>query len=258
VNASIDLNADCGEGYGRWSLGDDAALIPLVTSANLACGVHAGDPDILLASVRLCAAHGVAVGAQPSLPDRQGFGRREMRLSPAEVYALVVYQIGAVLGCCRAVGVALRHVKPHGALYTMAARDPVLAQAIAGAVRDVDAALVLYGLAGSELTRAGADAGLAVAHEAFVDRRYRPDGSLRPRSLADALIDDAGLAIGQALAIVERGRVIADDGTQVAVRADTLCLHGDGADAPAFARQLRAALAGRGIAVAAPVAATLR
>lgn len=258
MNASIDLNADCGEGYGRWSLGDDAVLIPQVSSANLACGIHAGDPDILLASVRLCAAHGVAVGAQPSLPDRQGFGRREMQLSPAEVHALVVYQIGAVLGCCRAVGVALRHVKPHGALYTMAARDPVLAQAVARAVRDVDADLVLYGLAGSELTRAGTDAGLAVAHEAFVDRRYRADGSLRPRSLDGALIADADAAIAQALAIVEQGQAVADDGTTVAIRADTLCLHGDGADAAGFARRLRAALAGRGIAVAAPVAAALR
>jgi UPF0271 protein len=258
MSASIDLNADCGEGYGRWSLGDDAALIPLVSSANLACGVHAGDPDILLASVRLCAAHGVAVGAQPSLPDRQGFGRREMQLSPSEAHALVVYQIGAVLGCCRAVGVELRHVKPHGALYTMAARDPVLARAIARAVRDVDPALLLYGLAGSELTRAGVEAGLAVANEAFVDRRYRADGSLRPRSLDGALIDDAEVAIGQALAIVERGQVVADDGSTVAVRADTLCLHGDGVDAPAFARRLRAALADRGIAVAAPVSATLR
>lgn len=258
MSASIDLNADCGEGYGRWSLGDDGALIPQVTSANLACGVHAGDPDILLASVRLCAAHGVAVGAQPSLPDRQGFGRREMQLTPPEAHALVVYQIGAVLGCCRAVGVALHHVKPHGALYTMAARDPALAGAIARAVYDVDADLILYGLAGSELTRAGAAAGLAVAHEAFVDRRYRADGTLRPRGLDGALIDDAQVAIDQALAIVGHGQATADDGTAVAIRADTLCLHGDGADAPAFARRLRAALAERGIAVAAPVAARLR
>jgi UPF0271 protein len=258
VNARIDLNADCGEGYGRWSLGDDAALIPQVSSANLACGVHAGDPDILLASVRLCAAHGVAVGAQPSLPDRQGFGRRDMQLSPAEAYALVVYQIGAVLGCCRAVGVELRHVKPHGALYTMAARDPGLALAIAEAVRDVDATLILYGLAGSELTRAGAGAGLAVAHEAFVDRRYEADGALRPRRLAGALIDDVEVAIAQALAIVERGQVTTGDGATVAVRADTLCLHGDQPGAAAFALRLRAALADRGITVAAPVAAALR
>src|SRR5690606_10196426 len=178
----IDLNADCGEGFGRWPLGDDATLVPLVSSANLACGFHAGDPDILRASVALCGQHGVAVGAQPSLPDRQGFGRREMAVTADEVYALVLYQIGAVAAFCRAADVAMHHVKPHGALYNMAARDVALADAIAAAVRDFDPALMVYALAGSALANAGNAAGLAVAHEAFVDRRYRPDGSLVPRS----------------------------------------------------------------------------
>jgi UPF0271 protein len=249
---TIDLNADCGEGYGRWSLGDDESLLPLVSSANLACGFHAGDPDILGRSVALCRLHGVAVGAQPSLPDRQGFGRREMRVTPAETGAMVLYQIGAVAAFCKVARVPLRHVKPHGALYNMAARDPELAQAIATAVRDFDAGLMLFGLAGSALIAAGESAGLAVAREAFVDRRYRADGSLVPRGEPDAVIDDADAAIAQALSIVETGTVIAVDGSKLSLDADTLCLHGDHANASDFARRLRHALEQRDITIRAP------
>lgn len=249
----IDLNADCGEGYGRWPLGDDAALLPHVTSANLACGFHAGDPDILRAAVALCQQHKVAVGAQPSLPDRQGFGRREMQITPDEVYAMTLYQIGAVAAFCRATDVPLRHVKPHGALYTMAARDASLARAIASAVRDFDPALILFGLAGSELVRAGADAGLGVAREAFVDRRYLADGSLVPRGEPGAVIRQTDAAIAQALAIVERHAVDTIDGTTHALEADTLCLHGDHPGAVAFARRLRSELDARGVTVEAPV-----
>lgn len=250
----IDVNADCGEGYGRWTLGDDGALLPSLSSANLACGLHAGDPDILRRTVALCLAHGVAIGAQPSLPDRQGFGRREMRLGPDEVYALVVYQIGAVAGFCRAAGTRLHHVKPHGALYSMAARDDDVAQAVVAAVRDVDASLLLYGLAGSALTRAGRIAGLGVADEAFVDRRYRADGTLLPRSEPGAVIADVA-ALEQALGLIEHGRVTADDGRPVALRAQTLCLHGDHGGAAALASALREALSARGIIVAAPTPA---
>jgi len=248
----IDLNADCGESFGRWSLGDDAGLLPLITSANLACGFHAGDPDILRASVALCRRHAVAIGAQPSLPDRQGFGRREMVVSPAEVHAMVLYQIGAVAAFCRAAGVPMRHVKPHGALYNMAARDPALAEAIAQAVRDFDARLILFGLADSALTHAGERAGLDVAQEAFVDRRYCADGLLVPRHVPGAIIHDRDAAIAQALSIVEHGQVDAIDGTRVALRAHTLCLHGDHDGAAEFATALRAEMTARGIAIAAP------
>ena len=252
MSLRIDLNADCGESFGRWSLGDDAALLPLVSSANLACGFHAGDPDILRASVSLCRRHAVAIGAQPSLPDRQGFGRRDMRVTPDEVYAMVLYQVGAVAAFCRAATVPLRHVKPHGALYNMAARDPDLADAIACAMRDFDPALMLYGLAGSASTRAGDAAGLHTVQEAFVDRRYRSDGSLVSRTEAGAVIHEPDDAIAQALSIVERGSVDSVDGVRVPLRADTLCLHGDHPGAVAFAERLRAALQTRGIAVAAP------
>lgn len=252
MSQRIDLNADCGESFGRWSLGDDAGLLPLVSSANLACGFHAGDPDILRASVALCRTHNLAIGAQPSLPDRQGFGRREMRVTPDEVYAMVLYQIGAVAAFCRAADTPLRHVKPHGALYNMAAREPDLAEAIASAVRDFDPALMLFGLAGSALTRAGEIAGLTVVREAFVDRRYRADGSLVPRGEAGAVIHEPDAAIAQALAIVEHGSVEAIDGTRLTLRADTICLHGDHEGAVDFATRLRTALAQRGIIITAP------
>lgn len=250
----IDLNADCGEGFGRWTLGDDAALLPWVSSANLACGFHAGDPDTLRTSVALCVQHRVAIGAQPSLPDRQGFGRREMKVSADEVHAMVLYQVGAVAAFCRAADVPLHHVKPHGALYNMAARDPQLADAIATAVRDFDRRLLLYALAGSALAQAGGRAGLQVAREAFVDRRYSADGFLVPRADPGAVIRSADAAIAQAVSIVERGVVTAIDGTEVPVRADTLCLHGDHPGAADFASALRKALAARGIAVARPLA----
>lgn len=247
IPPGIDLNADCGEG-----VGDDSALIPLVSSANLACGFHAGDPDILHASVRLCRDHGVAVGAQPSLADREGFGRRELPVTPDQVYTLVLYQTGAVGGFCRAAAVRMQHVKPHGALYNMAARDPVLAAAVVAAVRDYDPGLILFGLADSALTRAATDAGLAVAHEAFIDRRYRADGSLAPRGTPGALIDQLDLAIEQALRIVHAQPVKTVDGASLILHADTLCLHGDGPHAIELARQVRSALNERGIAIRPP------
>ncbi len=247
VAVSIDLNADCGEG-----VGDDVALIPLVSSANLACGFHAGDPDILHASVRLCREHGVAVGAQPSLADREGFGRRELPITTEQVYTLVLYQIGAVAGFCRAAGIALQHVKPHGALYNMAARDPSLAAAIAAAVHDYDPGLILFGLADSALTRAGIDAGLVVANEAFIDRRYRADGSLAPRGTPGALIDELDVAVEQALRIVRRQPIQTVDGDPLTLSADTLCLHGDGPHAIDLARRVRSALNESGIAIRPP------
>lgn len=251
----IDLNADLGESFGAWRMGDDEALLALVSSANVACGFHAGDPAIMKHTVALAAARGVAIGAHVALPDLQGFGRREMRVSVDEAYALTLYQLGALAAFTRAAGVPLAHVKPHGALYTMAARDAGLAAAIARAVRDFDPALRLVGLAGSALVEAGRAAGLAVAAEAFADRGYRADGSLQPRGEAGALLDDAGQACAQALGIVRDGAVTAVDGRRVALHADTLCLHGDGPHALDFARRLRDAFAAAGVRIAAPGAA---
>lgn len=249
---TIDLNADLGESFGAWRMGDDAAVMPHVSSANIPCGFHAGDPALMRRTVALAMKHGVAIGAHPSLPDLQGFGRREMRVTPDETYALTLYQIGALHAFAQAVGARLRHVKPHGALYNMAARDRGLADAIARAVRDFDARLILVGLSGSALVDAGRAAGLAVAREAFCDRRYRADGKLAPRSESEAVIDDIDAAIKQALSIITHNEVTASDGTQVHIEADTLCVHGDRPNAGEFARRLRAALADAGVRVAAP------
>jgi len=257
LDKTIDLNSDLGEGFGAWPMGDDAALLEQVSSANIACGYHAGDPGVMHRTVKLAAARGVSIGAHPSLPDLQGFGRREMRVSPEEVYELVLYQVGALEAFCRACAVPLSHVKPHGALYNMAARDVNIAQAIAHAVRDFDPALVLYGLANSALVWAGREAGLSVANEVFADRTYQADGSLTPRTRPDALVHDVAAALQQARRMVSEGTVQAIDGTRVPIRADTLCLHGDGAAAVTLARAVRSALQGDGVRIE-PVAGTRR
>ncbi|GAP64964.1 LamB/YcsF family protein [Mizugakiibacter sediminis] len=249
---TLDLNCDMGESYGAWHMGQDEAVLGYVSSANIACGFHAGDPVIMRRTVEAAARRGVAVGAHPSLPDLQGFGRRAMAIAPEEAYALTLYQTGALAAFARAAGARLHHVKPHGALYNMAAKDRALADAIAAAVRDFDGGLVLVGLAGSALVEAGRAAGLAVAREAFADRRYRADGSLTPRSEADAVIDDVAAAVEQALSIATRGEALAGDGARVVIEADTLCVHGDRADAATFARRLRAALEDAGVRIAAP------
>ncbi|MGH8216731.1 MAG: LamB/YcsF family protein [Rhodanobacteraceae bacterium] len=248
---SIDLNADLGESFGAWRMGDDAGVMPWITSANIACGFHAGDALTMQRTVALCIEHGVAIGAHPSLPDLQGFGRREMRIPTDEVYAQTLYQIGALHALAKACGGRLHHVKPHGALYNMAARDPVLATAIATAVRDFDPMLILVGLAGSVLVEAGRDAGLPVAGEGFCDRRYRSDGSLTPRSEAGAVIDEPDAAVAQALSIATSGEAVAIDGTRIQIAADTLCVHGDRAGAGGLAKALRLALEGAGIQIGA-------
>jgi UPF0271 protein len=248
----IDLNSDIGESFGAWTMGDDAGVLAHVSSANIACGFHAGDPDTMRRTVELAVHAGVAIGAHVSLPDLQGFGRREMKLGADEAYALTLYQIGALAGFAQAAGARLRHVKPHGALYNMAARDGALADAIARATRDFDPALILVGLAGSELPRAGERAGLAVAHEAFADRRYQADGTLTPRREVDAVIEDVDAAVAQALAIATRGEVATREGGMLQLRADTLCVHGDRAGAGVFAARLREALRAAGLVVAAP------
>lgn len=251
----IDLNCDLGESFGAWRMGEDAALLALVSSANVACGFHAGDPAIMQRTVALAVAHDVAIGAHVSLPDLQGFGRREMRVSADEVHAMTLYQIGALHAFARAAGSGLAHVKPHGALYNMAARDRVLADAIASAVHAFDPQLRLFGLAGSALIDAGKALGLPVAAEAFADRRYLADGSLQPRGKPGAVLDDAELATAQAIGIARDGTLQAANGQPVTLHTETLCLHGDGAHAVALARQLRAALEAAGLRIAAPGAA---
>lgn len=256
MTIQIDLNSDIGESFGAWTMGDDAGVLAHVTSANIACGFHAGDPETMRRTVALSARRGVAIGAHVALPDLQGFGRREMRVSADETYSLTLYQLGALAAFARAAGARLRHVKPHGALYNMAARDAALADAIAQAMRDFDAQLILVGLANSELPRAGERAGIKVAHEAFADRRYQRDGSLTPRREADAVIEDLDAAVAQALSIATRGEVVARDGATIALRADTLCVHGDRPNAATFAQRLRAALESAGVHVRALPTAT--
>lgn len=248
----IDLNCDLGESFGVWRMGEDAALLDVVSSANLACGFHAGDFMTMQHTVAAAVERGVAIGAHVSLPDLQGFGRREMRVTAAEVHAMTLYQLGALHGFARAAGARLNHVKPHGALYHMAGRDRRLADAIAAAVRRFEPRLRLFGLAGSALMEAGAAHDLVVVAEVFADRRYRADGTLQPRDEAGAVIDDAELATAQALQIVIDGAVVATDGSTVDLRADTLCLHGDGAHAVRLARRLRTGLEAAGVRIAAP------
>jgi UPF0271 protein len=243
MQRSVDFNGDLGEG------GDDEALLPWLSSASIACGWHAGDPATMLRTVEACLRHGVAIGAHPSFDDREGFGRREVETTPDAVYAELLYQVGALHGFVRAAGARLHHVKPHGALYNLAARDPAIAQAVAHAVRDFDGGLVLYGLANSESTRAGEALGLRVAHEAFAERRYEPDGSLTPRSHPEASIHDVDLAAQQVAQMLSARVVTVRGGGAVPIRADTLCLHGDRPDAARFAAGLRAAIEAAGFAV---------
>lgn len=247
MSLSLDLNADLGESYGAWVMGNDDAILPLITSANIACGYHAGDPGVMRRTVAAAIQHHVAIGAHPSLPDLVGFGRREMALSPDEVYDLVVVQIGALQAVAGSQGGALHHVKAHGALYNMAARKGELADAIAQAVYDVNPSLVLYGLAGSLQIQAGLRLGLRVAQEVFADRTYQQDGSLTPRTEPNAFIVDIDTAIRQVLSIVIHSTVTTADGQVVPIQADTLCIHGDNPSAPAFAAAIREALEREGV-----------
>jgi UPF0271 protein len=247
---TIDLNADLGEGFGQYRLGADAALMPLLTSANIACGFHAGDPMTMRETVAAAASHGVAIGAHPGYPDLMGFGRRDLGATPGEVTAYVIYQIGALDAACRASGTRLRYVKAHGALYNRAATDRVIADAIAEAIRLVDPSLVMLGLSGSALIAAGDAAGLRTASEAFADRAYASDGTLVPRSVAGAVVHDTDAVVARALRMVATGSVIAIDGTEVAVRADSLCVHGDTPGALALVRALRTHFDHHGVRVA--------
>jgi UPF0271 protein len=248
----VDLNADVGESFGAYVLGQDQALMPVITSASVACGFHAGDPGVMRTTVRLAREHRVAVGAHPGFPDLAGFGRRDMQIAPGQVEDLVAYQIGALSAIAAAEGMVLRHVKPHGALYNMAARDRALAAAVARAVVTVDRTLALFALAGSALLQAGMEAGLTTVSEVFADRAYRADGSLLPRSEPGAVVHDEAAVVARALGMVRDQAVTAVDGTHVPIRAETICVHGDTPDAPRLARRLRDALEDVGFEVAAP------
>ena len=248
----IDLNCDMGESYGAWKMGDDAAVMPYISSANIACGFHAGDPATIRNTVRLAVDRGVAIGAHPSLPDLQGFGRRVMKISAQDMYDLVLYQAGAVEAFARAAGAKLHHVKCHGALYNMAANDEALSDAMARAVRDLGPQVFLYCLSGSKSLERARKLGIKVAGEVFADRGYSDDGSLAPREHPGGLIEDPAQAVRQALAMVGEGRVTSLSGMPLAVAADTMCLHGDQPGAVLFAKELRRAFAEHSISVAAP------
>ena len=245
----VDLNADVGESFGAWSLGQDPALMSSITSASVACGFHAGDPGVMRATVGLALEHGVAVGAHPGFPDLAGFGRRELQVSPRDVEDFVVYQIGALAGIAAAQGVRLQHVKPHGALFNMAVRDAALADAIARAVAMIDKSMILFGLPGSELVAAGLRAGLRTACEVFADRAYRPDGTLVPRQEEGAVIHDAGEVEARVIGMVRDQAVQAVDGTRVPLTVDTICVHGDTPGAAELAARIRSALEKAGVEV---------
>ncbi len=239
---TIDLNCDLGEGAKH-----DEALMPLITSANIACGAHAGDAATMKATVRLARIHGVAVGAHPGFADRDGFGRRELALGPNEIVALVRGQVEALCRIAATEGASVTYVKPHGALYNMVARDAVIADAVAEAVAGVDSNLWLYGLAGSVGLKVAGARGLRVVAEVFADRTYQADGSLTPRGRPDALLATEAEAAAQVVRLVRDGCLRATDGADLVVIADTVCLHGDGPEAVGFARALRSALLGEGV-----------
>jgi len=247
----IDLNSDVGESFGAWQLGHDDLLMPSITSANVACGFHAGDPGVMRETVRLAHRHGVAVGAHPGFQDLAGFGRREMRCSPREVEDMVTYQIGALAAIAGSEGVALRHVKAHGALYNMACRDEALAMAIARATAAVDRRLLLLGLPGSALLAAGRALGLAVCAEGFADRAYNVDGTLVSRSLSGSVIHDEEAVVARTVQMARHGTVTTVQGDSIALQVDTICVHGDTPGSARLAAAIRGALERENIQVAA-------
>ncbi|KQL49464.1 lactam utilization protein LamB [Brevibacillus choshinensis] len=243
----VDINCDMGESFGAYQIGNDREILDYISSANIACGFHAGDPATMRKTVRMALAKEVAIGAHPGLPDLVGFGRRNMDLSPQEAYDMVVYQIGALQAFVQAEGGSMQHVKPHGALYNMAVTRAPLAEAIAEAIYKVNPTLILFGLAGSELTRAGERIGLRTANEVFADRTYQQDGTLTPRSQSDAMITEQSQSLQQVVRMVMEGRVLSRQGVDVSIKADTICIHGDGAHALEFARSIHTACKEAGI-----------
>ncbi len=246
---AIDLNCDLGESFGAYKIGMDQEVLPYITSANIACGFHAGDPVVMERTVALCREYKVKAGAHPGFPDLEGFGRRNMSLTPEEVKACVLYQTGALKAFCDGAGIKLCHVKPHGALYNMAAKDYRLAKAICQAVQVVDDGLVLLALSGSEMIRAAWELGIPYASEVFADRAYQSDGTLVPRSQKGAVIEDEDLAVSRVIRMVQEGIVETIDGLDIPIQADSVCVHGDGAKALAFVKKIRESLDAAGIEV---------
>lgn len=246
---TIDMNSDLAESFGAYRIGNDESILQYITSANLACGFHASDPVVMAKSVKLCKENHVAVGAHPGFPDLQGFGRRNMVIPPAEVKAMVMYQIGALDVFCRANGLTMQHVKPHGALYNMAGKDYALAQAVCEAVAEINPELILMAQAGSQLQKAGEELHLKVAKEIFADRAYEEDGSLVARSKPGAMITDEDEAICRVITMVREGKTTAITGKEIPIQADTVCVHGDGEKALLFVQKLRKAFLSEGITV---------
>lgn len=234
----IDLNCDLGESFGNFKVGNDQEIMKYISSANIACGFHAGDPDVMNQTVERAIQEGVQLGAHPGFADLQGFGRRNMNVSASEAYHLVVYQVGALQAFAKIHGGKIKHVKPHGALYNMAATNESLANAIARAIKDVDDDLILYGLANSELTKAGERAGIKVAHEVFVDRTYQDDGTLTPRTQPNAMITSIEDSLAQVLMMIKEKKVKTVTGRIIDIQADTVCIHGDGENAVAIAKRM--------------------
>ena len=246
----VDLNSDLGEGFGAWRMGDDAAMLGIVSSANIACGFHAGDPAGLLTTLRAAAARGVAVGAHVSYPDRVGFGRRDMDVAPEDLMADVIYQIGALQGLARAAGTRIRYVKPHGALYNRIAQDARQGAAVIAGIKAVAPDLVLMGLAGAPILAQARAEGLAVVAEAFADRAYRPDGQLLSRREAGAVLHDPAEIAARMLRLVQTGRIAAVDGSDLVLAVGSICVHGDSPGAVAISAQIRAELTGAGVTIA--------
>lgn len=245
----VDLNCDLGESFGAYTLGMDEAVIPHVTSVNIACGYHAGDPLVMERTVALAKSHGVAIGAHPGFPDLMGFGRRPMNVTPAEAGAYVKYQLGALMAFTKGQGMELQHVKPHGALYNMAAKDAALAKAIAEAVASVDDRLYLMGLAGSVMLTEAVKVGLPVISEVFADRAYNDDGSLVNRKLPGAVIHDPDEAAARAVKMAKENKVISINGKEISIQADSICVHGDNAKAIELVVKIRSALEAEGLSI---------
>lgn len=245
----VDLNSDLGESFGRYTLGNDDKIIPLVTSANVACGYHASDPVVMNKTIAMAAAAGIQAGAHPGFPDLMGFGRRNMAVTPDEAYAYTMYQLGALNGFLRAHGMTMQHVKPHGAFYNMAAKDYAMSKAICQAVKDFDENLIVLALSGGELAKASLDLGLRTAQEVFADRAYEEDGTLVNRRKEGAMITDENEAIARVIRMVKEQKVTAITGRDISIKADSVCVHGDGAKALAFVEKIRAALTAEGVTV---------
>lgn len=251
MTLSIDMNSDLGEGYGAWTMGDDAAMLNIVSSANVACGFHAGDPSGILETVRQAAQRGVAVGAHVSYPDRVGFGRRAMDVAPTDLAADVIYQIGALQALCAAAGTRVTYVKPHGALYNTIAEDARQGEAVISAIKAADSSLALMGLAGAPILKRAADAGLATISEAFADRAYTPSGALVPRRESGSILHDANLVADRMLQLAMEGTIQAIDGTVLRLQADSICVHGDSPGAVQMAARVRQVLTAQGVSIVA-------